>query len=427
MSEGLSRRSFFAASTAAAAAAVVGLGVTGCSSSSASGSNKASSKSNASSGGSSKVPAAKGDPIRYDTSSQKAAAGEFVIKANGTWLKETGYMTENVQQNLHYFMPLAALCEALDIDLENSDGSYLMKYGDFSVAPMIYEKDGVPYISTEFLSTEFAPVGISASVRPDTDSTDSGSITVDLRTNRSYILAGKDGEYEMTPGEYEYKGVHFTYRKAVLSGLSSDKAVFVTYLHGGSGVGFDNSKHMTAGGANVLDYCKRHNINVVLIAPQAGQGTYSYYKYAIADMIKNEIKSNSSIDSNRVYVMGGSMGGGGTWQVVDAAPELFAGAQAVAQYAETPEDVIPLGCPNDPVSLVSMENLVKVPTMLVAGSADVAGPGTNHVAIENTYNKLKAAGGVANYALLEGLTHGQTCQQAFIVDDYLDWTFSHVK
>jgi len=427
MSDGMSRRSFFAVSTAAAAAAVVGLGATGCSSSSSSSGSNSASNSSASSGSSSKLPAANSDPIRYDTSSQKAEAGEFVIKANGTWLKETGYVTENAQQNFHYFMPLAALCEALDIELEKSDDGYLMKYGDFSIAPMIYEKDGKPYISTEFLSTEFAPIGVSASARPNADSPDSGSITVDLRTNRSYILTGKDGEYEMAPGEYEYKGVHFTYRKAVLSGSSSDKSIFVTYLHGGSGAGFDNSKHMTAGGANVLDYCKRHNINVVLIAPQAGQGTYSYYKYAIADMIKNEIESNSSIDPNKVYVMGGSMGGAGTWQIVDAAPELFAGAQAVAHYAETPEDLIPLGSPNDPVSLVNMENLVKVPTMLVAGSADVAGPGTNHVAIENTYNKLKAAGGTANYALLDGCTHGQTCQQAFIVDEYLDWTLSHVK
>lgn len=59
---------------------------------------------------------------------------------------------------------------------------------------------------------------------------------------------------------------------------------------------------------------------------------------AVVDMIKEYIEQNPNIDTDRVYIGGGSMGGYQVWETLFAAPELFAAAFPICQAYEVPQD-----------------------------------------------------------------------------------------
>ncbi|MDH6367955.1 MULTISPECIES: prolyl oligopeptidase family serine peptidase [unclassified Breznakia] len=59
---------------------------------------------------------------------------------------------------------------------------------------------------------------------------------------------------------------------------------------------------------------------------------------AVVDMIKEYIEQNPNIDTDRVYIGGGSMGGYQVWETLFAAPELFTAAFPICQAYEVPQD-----------------------------------------------------------------------------------------
>ncbi|HEX8545509.1 MAG TPA: T9SS type A sorting domain-containing protein [Cytophagaceae bacterium] len=121
-------------------------------------------------------------------------------------------------------------------------------------------------------------------------------------------------------------------------------------------------------------------------------GNYRQDNYTLSESLENyiniiqELKKTYSIDSNRVYSTGLSMGGGGTWASLTRFPNLFAAA-------------IPLCGYGDPSKMPLIKH---IPVWTFHGDQD------GSISVETTrelVKALKAAGGTVKYTEVAGYQH----------------------
>ncbi len=139
------------------------------------------------------------------------------------------------------------------------------------------------------------------------------------------------------------------------------KYPLIVSLHGGAGVGDDNKSNLRNWNANFVDKAWRTKYPCFVVAPQA-VGNWSVTGESIPELtdalkrtysdawqtrieernyppgpmsdgpltkvfaLIDDLAEEFSVDTDRVYVLGHSMGGAGTWNAVWAAPERFAAA-----------------------------------------------------------------------------------------------------
>lgn len=117
-------------------------------------------------------------------------------------------------------------------------------------------------------------------------------------------------------------------------------------LHGGGGIGSDNTRHLVDFNG-LLQQAKTRSLFLYL--PQA-QTTYWHSSDRAAAIIAQIDKAiaEKNVDPNRIYITGFSMGGGGTWDLLNLYPNRFAAA-------------IPI-CGIAPRSGSITENVSKIPT-----------------------------------------------------------------
>ena len=139
---------------------------------------------------------------------------------------------------------------------------------------------------------------------------------------------------------------------------ASGKLPLVIYLHGSGGQGDDNLKQLGLGnvfGTRVwLLPENQKKFPCYVVVPQSNRGWARYDPaklekgdYAMvpglgqgagrALQIVDELRKEFAIDDRRIYVMGQSMGGGGTWNMITNRPNFFAAAVTCCGSI-TPED-----------------------------------------------------------------------------------------
>lgn len=198
------------------------------------------------------------------------------------------------------------------------------------------------------------------------------------------------------------------YRFATLNESNFDNASLVIYLHGGSSKGADNERQMfEAGIDSIANYLSEKKIQAFFLVPQcpadkSWRGPMLAVLRALTDVFKEGM-----VDKDRIYILGGSMGGTGTWSMVSAYPALFAAAMPIAGN--------PSGC--------NVENVSQTPVFTVMGTAD------RIMDVETTsdfINELNTLGGITKLDIEEGWTHEVTCIQSYTTDR-LDWIFGHSR
>lgn len=116
----------------------------------------------------------------------------------------------------------------------------------------------------------------------------------------------------------------------------------VLFLHGAGERGEDNRKQLRYGAKNILAYSKQYNKPVIIVAPQcpAGKKWVDTDWHALAHAMPEQPSENMAlvmnllrqviheqpVDPSRIYVTGLSMGGFGTWDIIQRNPDLFAAA-----------------------------------------------------------------------------------------------------
>lgn len=206
-----------------------------------------------------------------------------------------------------------------------------------------------------------------------------------------------------------------------------EKYPLVLFLHGAGERGDDNSKQLTHGGQMFLNPVNREKYPAFVLIPQCPADAYWAFtsrpsSFAPADMpvgqdisplfkslkeLLDTYLAMPQIDKDRVYVIGLSMGGMGTYDMAIRFPEVFAAA-------------VPICGTVNPSRLADAKG---VKFRIFHGDAD------GIVTVEGSraaYKALKAAGADVEYMEFPGCGH-DSWTSAFNYPGFMDWLFSQKK
>ena len=182
---------------------------------------------------------------------------------------------------------------------------------------------------------------------------------------------------------------------------SATKKPVVMFLHGKTLSGSDLSMVKRYG---CIDALKRgRKIDAIVVAPQT-QGAWNPQK--VMD-VYDWVRGHCSVDTNRFYVIGMSMGGYGTLDVVAAYPDKIAAAMAMCGGA----------------TAKSLCGLNEVPLWIVHGTADSAVPiGCS----QRVVDAMKECGDTTRliFSSLKGVNHTRLARVFYLEQTY-EWLFSH--
>jgi predicted peptidase len=199
----------------------------------------------------------------------------------------------------------------------------------------------------------------------------------------------------------------------------------VLFLHGAGGRGTDNAGQIRDQPVALHDLVNeplRTSHPCYIVAPQCpaeherrwvdvgwNQGSYSQDKVKITPQLQaviemvEAVRAEFKCDPARLYVTGISMGGYGTWDIIERRPELFAAA-------------VPVCGGGDPSRAAS---IAKLPLHVFHGGADPVVPvrGAHEMVAA-----LKAAGGSPEYTEFPGVGH-DSWHKAYATAGLWDWLF----
>ena len=122
-------------------------------------------------------------------------------------------------------------------------------------------------------------------------------------------------------------------------------------------------------------------------------------------MLDHILKTHSDIDKDRVYCIGYSMGGKGTWEWAMSSPKRFA---AIIPVAFIPD-------------LSKLKDMIDLPIWAMVGTADRR----RAREIPKMEKALKELGSTAvRTTIFEGANHASTASKAWAVEGLLDWLFA---
>lgn len=176
----------------------------------------------------------------------------------------------------------------------------------------------------------------------------------------------------------------------------------VLFLHGQSLCGHNLSMVRRYGPLDALQMGRQ--IDAVIVAPQNTGGSWKPEKIMrIIDWVINKYHT----DSNRLYVLGMSLGGYGTIDFVGTYPDKVAAAMALCGGG----------------TLKSYCGLNKVPLWIIHGTADRAVGVSQSQAV---VNKMKECGDDNRliFDKLSGVNHSRLARMFYLPETY-EWLFSH--
>lgn len=208
---------------------------------------------------------------------------------------------------------------------------------------------------------------------------------------------------------------------------AGEKYPLVLFLHGAGERGNDNERQLTHGGQMFLNPVNREKYPAFVLVPQCPVTGYWAYMERPASFMPGEMPLDNSltpvfqtvkdlldtylampqVDKNRIYIIGLSMGGMGTFDMVIRYPEIFAAA-------------VPVCGTVNPARLKAAK---QVKFRIFHGDADnVVTPEGSRAA----YKALKAAGADVEYIEFPGCNHG-SWNPAFNYPGFMEWIFSQKK
>ena len=196
--------------------------------------------------------------------------------------------------------------------------------------------------------------------------------------------------------------------------LSSDDKMpaLLIYLHGKSGSGEDNEKQMRVPSVwDIEKYLRESKMPIYFIVPQCPP-THEWiahrdmpgYEDKIFELIDHYIKE-VGVDTNRIYLCGVSMGGVGTWKILQEKNDFFAAAFIASGGNRNAR-------PNE---------YLKTPLCVTVGEFERSTEDLRWLSSE-----IERLGGKIDFSVLSGLGHREACDEAFTAER-LKWLLSQSK
>lgn len=215
-------------------------------------------------------------------------------------------------------------------------------------------------------------------------------------------------EVTFTKQTYSYAGLTVPYQKADIPGYG-DKASLVIYLHGGTSKGNDNEAQMQEPGvSDISTWLSENNRKAIMIVPQCPSNLswLGTMQEAIVSLLQSYIDRGAA-DATKVYILGGSMGGTGTWNMLSNNPGFFAAAMPVA---------------GNPTGL-NAEAVSQTPLFTVMGTADKIMQISN---VETFLTDMDSYEAEYKFNIEQGWTHEDVCKKSYTTER-LNWLFQHTK
>jgi predicted peptidase len=240
-----------------------------------------------------------------------------------------------------------------------------------------------------------------------------------------FIINGQNDLFEKKV--FQYKGETMPYRILFPENYNENESYpLVIFLHGSGERGDDNESQLKHGSALFTDAENRKNNPAIVLFPQCPKDGFwapikisknglSYEESSkptdamqlLIRLIK-EIKKTEAVDKNRMYVLGLSMGGMGTFDLICRYPKRFAAAITICGGVNTNR----------------LKKLAKMPIRIYHGDAD---PIVSQQHSRDAYIELKANGSQnAELFIFPGVQHN-SWDMAFEQPDFLSWLFSKKK
>ncbi len=222
---------------------------------------------------------------------------------------------------------------------------------------------------------------------------------------------------------FEHRGLKIPYRFFVPVVQSPDKTFpLVLYLHGAGERGNDASNLVLKNGA--LNFANRQTqYPCYVLVPQCPKEMkWSPYQkelgyYRLSDTVSliqellvellNDVQRRYAVDTSRVYVVGISMGGFGTWELVMRNPSRFAAAVPICGGGDASQ----------------VRRIKHLPLWVFHGADDQVIPVQwSRTLVES----LKALGAPVRYTEFPNVGHN-AWSPAFAMDAFYEWLFSQKK
>lgn len=176
----------------------------------------------------------------------------------------------------------------------------------------------------------------------------------------------------------------------------------IVFLHGRGEVGDASAVSNLYQTRNM--FSRTDFISIVPVAPSYGWEDKTTLVKGIIDSVINEYGA----DTDRIYIWGFSMGGRGTFHMVNTYTTFFSATTVVS---------------NCPATGDSATNLKLVPLRLILGSAD-ADYSDYHSCMTTIQSQINNLGGTAIYEEIAGATHATT-SGALDYDSIFSWLLNH--
>ncbi len=219
------------------------------------------------------------------------------------------------------------------------------------------------------------------------------------------LTAFSQKEYELIAHRKEVEnGYNFWLSVPETYEDTKEKMPVVLFLHGNSLCGNDLNRVRKYGCLDAL--AMGRTINALIVAPQNPGGPW---KPAKINNVLDWVQNHYDLDTNRIYVIGMSLGGYGTFEYVATYPERVAAAMALCGGS----------------NLKSHCSLNQVPLWIIHGTADRA---VSVSCSQRIVNDMKSCGdtGLLRFDKLKGVNHSQLAKMFYLPQTY-EWLFSHSK
>ena len=168
----------------------------------------------------------------------------------------------------------------------------------------------------------------------------------------------------------------------------SKKYPLILSLHGAGGKGKDNSKQLKDWNGQLADEKMRKAYPAYVLAPQS---TELWHKAQFL-IIKEIIAKTPAVDMNRIYILGHSMGGHGTFIFIQIEPEYFAAAAPSAGTGLRRTE-----------AFINAEKIKDIPIWTFHGDKDGVCP---YAKVRKLFDELKALNGNMKLTSWKGDKHG---------------------
>ncbi len=186
---------------------------------------------------------------------------------------------------------------------------------------------------------------------------------------------------------------------------SKEKKPLLIFLHGSGEKGTDLEKLKVNG---PLKYNQTNSLDAFILAPQCPENEY-WDAESLQLLIQKIIKENS-IDTQRIYLTGLSMGAWGAWNLAFAHPETFAALVPICGFV-------------DRVPMIENCKIAHIPTRIFHGLLDDVVDASYSITI---YKKLKTCSTDIQLTLFDDANH-DSWTRVYNNAAIYDWMFQQVK